>query len=143
MRDGSSNDDFTATSFAYVGSSAFLRLVPGDTEAMRAVRVQRTRKGKEGQGQEQRGEERGVNGEHEGHEPSQLHYYLFENNVQQVLGAEFTHQNNKRTEPDAFQRLGHDNGGKFTGLSNGRSRFGEAALPCMGSVIFYKSLPPL
>ena len=76
MRDAGSNDDVTATSFGYVGSSASLRPVPGDTEAMRAVWVQRTGKGKEGQGQELRGEEGGVNGEQEGPEPSQVHDYV-------------------------------------------------------------------
>ena len=84
-----------------------------------------------------------MNRQQEGYDPSQLYYYLFENNFQRVFGAQFTHQNKKRTEADVFQRLGHNNSGKFTVLSNGRSGFGEAALSCMGSIIFYKPLPTL
>lgn len=63
---------------------------------MRAVRVHRTGKGTAGQCQEQRGGEEGVVGEQEGPPPK-----LY-------LGAQFTHQNKKRTEPEALQRLGND-----------------------------------
>ena len=129
--------------FGYVGSLAFTKTCPRRRGGHVCCAGRENREGKEGQCQEQKGEERGVDRQQEGYDPSQLHYYLFENNFQQVSGAQFTHQNKKRTEADVFQRLGHNNSGKFAVRSNGRSGFGEAALSCMGSIIFYKSLPPL
>lgn len=65
---------------------------------MRAVRVHRTGKGTAGQCQEQRGGEEGVVGEQEGPPPPAKLY----------LGAQFTHQNRKRTELEVLQRLGND-----------------------------------